>query len=448
MKVVIIGNGVAGTFSAQYIRSQAKDVDIEIYSAENYPYYTRVKLPELISGLVTIEDLVVFKEDWYKNKNIKTFLNKTVKKIFPNQKHLIVDEEIEPISYDKLIIATGSMPNIPSIKNAREMLNKGVFTLRNIDNALKVRNYIRNNGVKKAIIVGGGLLGLELAKQIKNCDLDTTVVEFFPRLLPKQLDVDCGNLLKKEIENMGIKVVLDASSEEILGDESVEGIRLKDGREFETDIVLIQAGIKATINLAKDAKLKTNKGIIVNQYLETSAQDIYAVGDCIEFNNQTWGIIPACIEQSKFIAASVLGKKNGEYTGTVPKNTLKILGIDLTSIGIFDPSDEEAIGAGWEILKSIDEKNNCYKKIVLKDNKLKGAILFGEKKALSYINKKIETEVDKNELRKVMELYKWICSNCGTEYDDAKMEVLFEHLPDDWKCKCGGSKKGFKKYPV
>ena len=446
MKVIIIGNGVAGTFSAQNIRALDKEAIIEIYSLENYPYYTRIKLPELISKQATTEDLIVFNEDWYKNKNIKVYLGKKINRINIKHEHIFIEGENEPVSYDKLIFATGSIPNIPSIKNVVEMKGKGVFTLRNMDNGLEIQKYIEKKDVKKGIIIGGGLLGLELAKQIKNCDIETTVVEFFPRLLPRQLDLDCGNMLKDVIEDMGIKVVLSAATEEILGDDKVKGIKLKDDREFEADIVLIQAGIRSTIDLAKQSNLETNRGIIVNQFLETSKKDIYAVGDCIEYKGQTWGIIPACIEQSKIIASSVLGKKHIEYAGTIPKNTLKIVGIDLTSVGIFDPEDTEQVGAGWEIMKAIDKKRNCYKKIVLKDKILKGAILFGYKKAFSYVNKNIESEVNEQEIRKILELFIWECSNCGKEYDEGKMDVLFNYLPEDWKCpECKGPKEGFKK---
>jgi len=248
MKVLIIGNGVAGTFAAQHIRNQDDNVEIEIYSQEKYTYYTRIKLPELISEHVTIDDIIVFQEEWYKNKKIKTHLNKKIYKIHSKHKHVIIEDKEELISYDKLILATGSMPNIPPIKNAVEMVGKGVFTLRNIDNALEIRDYIKYNNVKKAVIIGGGLLGLELARQIKNCNLDTTVVEFFPRLLPRQLDFDCGGMLKEVIENMGINVELDAATEEIIVNGTVKGIKVKGGREIKADIVLIQAGIRATID--------------------------------------------------------------------------------------------------------------------------------------------------------------------------------------------------------
>ncbi|HEY0088387.1 MAG TPA: FAD-dependent oxidoreductase [Candidatus Lokiarchaeia archaeon] len=402
MKIVIVGNNVAGTFSAQNIRNLDKDVEIEIFSEENYPYYTRIKLPDIISEQFTIENLIVFKEEWYKKNKIKINLNKKVVKINPKQKQIFVENDKKPISYDKLVIAIGSSPSVPPIKNAFEYLKKGVFTLRNVKDALEIRNYIKTKKVKKAIIIGGGLLGLELAKQIKNCNLDTTVVEFFPRLLPKQLDDECGEMLKKEIENMGIKIVLNVSTEEILGNSFAKGIKLKDGRIFDSELILIQAGVKPNIDLAKDAKINTNKGIVVNQFLETGEQDIYAVGDCIEYKNQTWGIIPAAMEQSKILASSILGKKDDKYEGTVPKTTLKIVGIDLTSIGVFDPPEKE--GGGWEILKKSDKKNCCYKKIVLKDNKLKGAILFGEKKSLNYINSNIESEVDPEELKEILEL--------------------------------------------
>ncbi len=442
MKIIIIGNGVAGTFTAQNIRTLDKTAEIEIYSQEKYPYYTRVKLPEIISEQVKIEDLIVFKEDWYKKNNIKSHLNKKIQKILPKEKKILVEGQTDPISYDKLVLATGSIPNLLPIKNAKELFKKGVFTLRNIEDAYEIRNYIKSKKVKKAIIIGGGLLGLELAKQIRNCKLDTMVVEFFPRLLPKQLDVDCADMLKEEIEEMGIKVVLNVNTEEILGDGSVKGIKLKDGRQFDAELVLIQAGIVPIIDLAKDAKLTVNKGIVVNEILETSEKDVFAVGDCIEYKNQTWGIIPACLEQSKIIASSVLGKKSVEYVGTTPKNTLKIVGVDLTSVGVFDPQKEP----GWEVLRKIDKKSKCYVKIVLKDNKLKGAIIFGDKEGIPYVNQNIENNVNKEEVKKVFQFDKWVCGKCSWEYDESKLETAFESLPDDYKCfKCKAPKSTFKK---
>jgi nitrite reductase (NADH) large subunit len=444
MKVVIVGNNVAGTFSAQNLRFLNEDVEIEIYTQENYPYYTRVNLPELIPEKVQIDKLIVFKDDWYKDKNLNLHLNSRVTKIDPEKNYVYINGKENPISYDKLILALGSVPNIPPIKNAREMKGKGLFTLRTIDDTLEIKDYIQKSKVKNAIIIGGGLLGLELANQIKQTNLKTTVVEFFPRLLPRQLDDECSSMLKQEIESRGINVILNAATEEILGNGSVTGIKLKDGQVFDAGIVLIQAGIRATIDLAQNSGIETNRGIIVNEYLETSEKDIYAVGDCVEYKNQTWGIIPACMEQSKIVAASVLGLKKIEYQGTTPKNTLKIVGLELTSIGIFDPSKEE--GGGWDILKRADKDDCCYQKLVLKDNTLKGAILFGENKAMSFVYKKMEQDVSKEELMEILDLYHYICSNCGAQYDETKMEVLFKDLPDDWKCpKCKGSKEGFKK---
>ncbi|MFX1437418.1 MAG: FAD-dependent oxidoreductase [Promethearchaeota archaeon] len=446
MKVVIIGNNISGTFTAQNMRSLNDEVEIEIYSQEKYPYYTRVKLPELISGKVTINDLIVFKEEWYKKKNINLHLDKKVNKIDPNSKLIYIEGVESPISYDRLILALGSTPNIPPIKSAVQMKEekKGVFTLRTIDDALEIKEYIQKKDVEKAIIIGGGLLGLELANQINDSDLNTTVVEFFPRLLPRQLDEECALMLKEEIENRGIKVVLDAVTEEILGNGEVTGIKLKNGKKLDANIVLIQAGIQPTIELAKEAKIQTNRGIVVNEFLETSQKNIYAVGDCIEYNNQIWGIIPACMEQSKIVAASALHLQKVDYKGTTPKNTLKIVGLELTSMGVIDPSKEE--GGGWDILKKADKKDCCYQKLVIKGSKLKGAILFGDNKAVSYVYNKMEEDVDREELKRLLELYSYICANCGMEYDEAKMGILFKDLPSDWKCpNCKGSKNDFKK---
>jgi len=443
-KIIIVGNNVAGTFTAQNIRFLNDDIDIEIFTQEQYPYYTRVKLPEVISDKVQVDDLIVFKDYWYKDKKIKLNLNKRVIKIEPQQKKIFIEGENIPATYDKLILALGSVPNIPPINNAREMVGKGVFTLRTMEDTIDIKNYIEKTKAKKAIIIGGGLLGLELASQIKDSNLDTTVVEFFPKLLPRQLDDECSTMLKEEIETKGIKIVLNATTEEILGNGSVTGIKLKDGQKFEADIILIQAGIRATIDLAQISGIETNRGIVVDEFLETSEKNIFAVGDCIEYKNQTWGIIPACMEQSKIVAASALGLKKIEYKGTTPKSTLKIVGLELTSIGIFDPSQE--LGGGWEILKKADKDDCCYQKLILKDNKLKGAILFGDTKAMSFVYNKMEQDVTKEELMEILELYLYKCSNCGADYDETKMEILFENLPEDWKCpNCKHLKEGFEK---
>lgn len=305
MKIIILGNGIAGTMSAQNIRYLNEDVNIEIHTQESYPYYSRINLPELISNKKNSQELIAFDDSWYDTRNLKLFLNHKAEKIDTSNKAVHFFGDPSPVKYDKLLLALGSTPNIPPIKNAVEMnqTKKGVFTLRSIDDALEIQDFIKTKSIQEAIVIGGGLLGLELANQINNSKLNTTVVEFFPRLLPRQLDEECGAMLKDEIESRGIKVILGAVTEEILGNGRVSGIKLKDGRSFEAGIVLIQAGIRPTINLAKNANIKTNRGIIVNEYMETSEKDVYAVGDCIEYKEQIWGIIPACMEQSKIVAA-------------------------------------------------------------------------------------------------------------------------------------------------
>lgn len=445
-RIVIIGNGVAGIFTAQYIRNRDKNSQIHIYSEEKYPYYTRIKLPELISEEKTIKDLIVFQEDWYKNNDISQFLDKKIVNIQPDQKTFSIQSEEKPIEYDKLVLAIGSLSNIPPIENAREIEGKGLFTLRNISDVLEIKQYINDKQCKKAIVIGGGLLGLELSRQIKLAGLDTRVVEYFPRLLPKQLDTECGNMLKEEIKNMGIEVELDAKTQKVLvnDSDSAKGILLKNGSEYHADIILVQAGVHPNIDLAKKAGLETNRGIIIDEYLQTSEKDIYAVGDCVEYKGETWGIIPACMEQSKILAATIAGKEKKEYKGTTPQNTLKIVGIDLTSVGVHDPSEE--LGGGWEILKKADKKNNCYQKIVLKGNKLKGAILFGDKskEAVPYIRKNIESEVEEKKLRELLDAHIYQCSRCHKNYDEARKGEDFDDLPEDWTCECGAAKSKFE----
>jgi nitrite reductase (NADH) large subunit len=244
-------------------------------------------------------------------------------------------------------------------------------------------------GASRAIAIGGGLLGLETARALRMLGLEVTVLELFSRLLPRQLDDAGANLLARLIGDMGLEVVISALTEAILGTGRATGVALQDGTEISGDLILVSAGVRPNLALPQAAGLAVNRGVIVDDYLRTSGEGIYAIGDVVEHQSQVYGIIPACIEQARVAGAHMAGGEVEPYGGTVPSNTLKIVGIHLTSIGTVNPD-----GEGYQELVWLREPDGCYKKFVLKDGCLVGAILLGLRGDVTTISRLIASGVD------------------------------------------------------
>ena len=381
-KVIIIGNGVAGATAAEVIRKKNKDISISVYSDEPYPFYSRIKLPHFLGDEIKQENTYIYNTDWYKEKRIELYSGTKIKKIEPDKKSIVTERD-EKVSYDKLLLATGSTNFIPPIKGREK---NGFFTLRTIGDVLSIKEYSLNN--KKAVLIGGGLLGLEAARGLRVRGLDVTVVEFFPRLLPRQLDEKGAKVLQRLIEKMGINIVLNAQSDEVLGEDKVAGLKLKDGRNVDCNLIIISAGITPRIEIAKEAGISVNKGIIVNERFETNVKGIYAAGDCAEFQGRIYGLWTASTEQGTIAGNNIAGVDT-IYSGTTPSTTLKIVGIDLTSIGVVNPE-----GEGFKELIREDGSNEVYKKLVIKDGKIVGAILLGDTKEVRTVAKLIKNSTD------------------------------------------------------
>ena len=271
---------------------------------------------------------------------------------------------------------------------------KGMFCLRTYEDVLEIREYIKSNNCKHASVIGGGLLGLELANSLKKLNISVTVIEIFKYLLPRQLDPEGGSILQNYLEKKGLEFVLGATVKKVLGEQKVEGILLDNDRIIHSDLVFQQVGIIPEIELAKKSGLKTNNGIIVDDHLQTSDSNILAIGDCVEHNGKIYGIIPACLDQAKCAAKIVLGKAE-TYKGTVPKNMLKVAGIAMMSIGNINAADIPNLAEYYH--ENRDEF--LYRKGLVSGNTLVGAILLG-KFDIGYFNKKINKEVDVEELQK------------------------------------------------
>lgn len=376
---VIIGNGVAGTTAAEHIRKNDKEGSITIVTEETLPFYYRVRLNEFISGDVSEQDLIVKKDKWYKDQNIDLKTGTRITGADSKGKN-IVTEDNKKIPYDRLLVATGSHSFIPPIKGFER---KGVFALRSIQDAHNISDWVKD--IEDVVLIGGGLLGLEAGNALTKLGKKVMVVEFFPRLLPRQLDVDGASRLQGIMEGMGFSFRLGAKTEEITGGDQVKGVQLEGGEALPAEMVIISAGVRPNLEMAEALGLEQDKGIVVDENLKTSKPDIYAAGDVAAFKGMPYGIWPAAMEQGEIAGINMAGVKK-TYGGTTLSTSLKVVGIDLASAGNIDADNE------FESSVLTDEK--VYKKIVLENNKIIGCIMLGDTKGFNKIKKMMSEERD------------------------------------------------------
>lgn len=377
MRFTIVGGGVAGITAAKALRERAEGAEITVFSQDKYPYYSKIRLPQLLDGRVELSGMFMYPENWYEDRAINVRLASEITAVDPQAKTVEVDGSTQ--EYDKLLLAHGARAFVPPIEG---LPKEGAFTLWTIDDALKIREAAAR--AKRGIVIGGGVLGLEVASSLSRLGLEVTVVEMFPRLLPRQLDQEGAELLQRSIEATGVKFVLGAATEMITGSDAVGGARMKDGSELNGDLIVISAGARSNISIAAVANLETGKGIIVDDYLQTSHPDILAAGDVIEHAGRLYGIIPPAIEQAQVAASNMVEPKSARYEGSTPSNTLKVSGVSVTSIGLAQPD-----GAGYEIHRARDEEAGTYRKLVVQDNRLVGAIIVGTRKNVSLVRRMI-----------------------------------------------------------
>lgn len=395
MEIVIVGGGISALNTVNAIRRKDNDSPITIISSEGYLPYTKIMLAEYMAAEKSEDDLFIKRQDFYDKKNVKLILNTKVTKVDAEAKKVITDnDEAKELSYDKCVLAVGAEARVlPFAKG-----NSKAYTLRNLNDAKTLKSVI--GGETKVLIVGGGLLGLELAYNVKDIAKSVAVLEIFQYLLPRQIDKEGAEILHSYFEGMGIKLHLGVKTE---NEQPQEGsLKLQDGSSIDYDVLLIQAGVVPNKELAENSGINTNKGIIVDDGMETNLKDVYAVGDCTEHKGKVYGIIPACIDQaSAFVNALYEGEKG--YNGTVPKTKLKVAGSPLLSFGTAtDTAIEcESCVEGRVILREKDENKKVYKKAVVDDGKLTGAVILGSED-LTYFNKNTNKEIDIDELKRVL----------------------------------------------
>ena len=368
LKLVLIGNGLAGMRCLEDLLDMAPDrYDVTVIGEEPWGNYNRIMLSPVLSGEKTIDDIMLHPHAWYSDKGIKFIADDPAIKIDRTRK-TVHTEKGESVDYDRLIIATGSKPFIPPVQGVDL---KGVISFRDIYDVNTMIKYCETK--KNAVVIGGGLLGLEAAYGLKQRGMNVTVLHLMDRIMERQLDGRASRMLRHSIEEKGIKIITEANTEALIGKNGhVSQIRLKDGTLLDADLVVFAVGIRPNITLAQSAGLRCNRGILVNDTMQTFDPSIYAVGECIEHRNQTFGLVEPLWGQA-FICATHLAE-HGSLTfksPTVPTQ-LKVSGVDVFSAGNFEPKED------YEDIILNDEKRQIYKRIIIQKDKVIGAVLFGD----------------------------------------------------------------------
>ncbi len=389
---LIIGNGAAGNAAAAAIRKYDQEGAIHLFSKGKYPFYYVPALPEYLAGEKQLSQFTLNNFTWYEKNRVDLHLETEITRIDPDQK-LAETRQGEKYHYDKLLLATGGYSFVPPIKGAEL---EGVFTLRTFDDAEAIKQKAKES--HRTVLIGGGLLGLEAGNGLRKAGLKVTVVEFFPRLLPRQMDVPGAAILQKQLEEMGFTFYLGAKTQEIVREANGLKVVLESGERIPADMVLISAGVRPELTLAKSLGLEIDKGVKVDDAMRTSREDIFAAGDLVEHRGRFYGIWPACMEQGA-VAGAVMAGQDEKYEGTVPANTLKVVGIDLMAAGDIDAEGQ------LESEVSTDEGKKIYRKLVIKDNVLAGAILLGDLRGSEEIQQAIKTKKGISALKQELSKY-------------------------------------------
>jgi nitrite reductase (NADH) large subunit len=369
-KLVMVGNGMAGVRTIEELIKVAPDLyDITVFGAEPHPNYNRILLSPVLAGEQTLDEIVLNSWDWYTDNHITLHAGKKVVRVDRVKRVVKADDGTE-VEYDRLLMCTGSNPFILSVPG-KDL--EGVIAYRDIADTNAMID--ASNKYKRAVVIGGGLLGLEAANGLMQRGMDVSVVHVMPTLMERQLDSVAGGLLQKSLEARGLKFLMGAQTQELVGepDGRVTSIKFKDGTELATDLVVMAVGIRPNTALAESMRLHCNKGIVVNDTMQTTTDArIYSVGECAAHRGIAYGLVAPLFEQAKVAANHLAQFGIGRYTGSLTSTKLKVTGIDLFSAGEFMGSE------GSEEIIMSDPFGGVYKKLVIKDDKLIGACLYGD----------------------------------------------------------------------
>ncbi|MFO7603002.1 MAG: nitrite reductase large subunit NirB [Gammaproteobacteria bacterium] len=366
-QLVVIGNGMAGMRTVEELLKLAPTAyDITVIGDEPYGNYNRIMLSPLLAGEKGIDEIMLNDEQWYVENEVTLCKGRKVVEIERGKKFVRLDNG-NSVKYDRLLIATGSSPFIiPVPGNDLE----GVVAFRNIDDVEKM--LAATEQYKHAVVIGGGLLGLEAANGLMQQGMSVTVVHLMDTLMERQLDVPAATMLRKSLEERGLDFLMGAQTEALVGQGRIEQVRFKDGTEIDADLVVMAVGIRPNIELAKEARIHCERGIVVNDTMQTYDPCIYSVGECVQHRGVTYGLVAPLFEMAKVCANHLARHGIGRYEGSLTSTKLKVTGIDLFSAGDFTGN------ANTDELVLQDAARGVYRKLVLRDNRIQGAVMYGD----------------------------------------------------------------------
>ena len=367
--LVVVGNGMAGMRTVEELlkRDTGGRYKITVFGAEPHLNYNRIMLSSVLAGDKSLDEIVINSREWYDENGIRLLTGDAVTGIDRAAKTVTAASGLV-VAYDRLLIATGSRPLAPPIPG---LGLPGVCAFRDIADVDKMLEAARCH--KRAVVIGGGLLGLEAAWGLKQRGMSVALVHLMPTLMERQLDAAAGQLLQRDLDRRGIAFFTNGQTEEIVGTQHVEGVQLADGRFIPADLVVLAIGIRPNIDLARAAGLEVNRGIVVADDMRTSDRSIFAVGECVEHRGQVFGLVAPLWDQAKACAAQLAGDAAAQFASQALATSLKITGVDVFSAGQLMASDE----AEDEITLR-DDSRGLYKKIVLREGELVGAVLYGD----------------------------------------------------------------------
>ncbi|PPD12527.1 nitrite reductase large subunit NirB [Methylophilus sp.] len=427
-KLVVVGNGMAGMRAVEELLKIAPDMyDITVFGDEPYPNYNRIMLSPVLANEQTIDDIILNTREWYAENNITLRTSARVNKI-DRKARMVTAEDGTTVPYDRLLLATGSKPFILPIPGADL---QGVLGYRDIKDTNDMIEAAKTH--KHAVVIGGGLLGLEAANGLKIQGMEVTVVHKNEWLLERQLDKVSGKMLQKSLEARGLTFLLQKDTEQLIGkDGRVVAVRFKDGQEIPADLVVMAVGIRPNYALAASAGIHCNRGIVVNDTMQTYDPRIYAVGECVSHRGITYGLVAPLFEMAKVCATHLANFGIGLYKGSVTSTKLKVTGIDLFSAGDFMGGDDAE-----EILLH-DAVGGVYKKLVIKDDTIIGAVLYGDTTDGAWYFQLLRDRKPIHEIRDHLMFGQDSLGNTGHQGQD-KVSAMTDEME---VCGCNGVCKG------